>query len=509
MTAIRIPIVGFENRFDVLDGDGVSVKSYGAVGDGVTDDTAAILAAIAAVSAGGGVVTFPAGTYLMTTGGAFYALDLQNLNKVSLIGAGQRLTTLKVGNGSNRGPLALTDCVDCSVIGMTLDGNSTNNTATGRHGLRGEDLENVVFKDIGILNANGYGIGLQSGEFRNVLITDFLIDGAYQDGIDFKNPGGSNEFIIIDNGTIKNYGREAGGGAAGIDVRGRANINNVSIKLGVNQNIGLRQRAQDLVGDNGIGGRYSVVSNIIIDGNGYSDIDAYICDDQFVQVNNVNIINSSKTGLWVTTQAKYCHFSNITIENTSVSTGFGVEAPCERCTFTGVSVIGTDTAFRVNGSDNVFIGCRAINATTYSFRTTAGGENHFIACFHEGSGFSVSNSVNNYYFNSPTLAVQQHLVAGGGTQARVDNIASVVNYTILSGSPTGQAVALKAGGTDADISLGVTPKGNGRVVLGGVTGARFPSAASDPSGAANGDVYYNTTTHKLKVRANAVWVDLH
>lgn len=44
--------------------DYVSVKDFGAIGDGTTDDTAAIQAAINSVNAnGGGVVLFPAGTY--------------------------------------------------------------------------------------------------------------------------------------------------------------------------------------------------------------------------------------------------------------------------------------------------------------------------------------------------------------------------------------------------------------------------------------------------------------
>lgn len=45
----------------------LNVEDYGAVHDGVTDDTAAIQAAIdAAYDAGGGVVYFPAGLYIVS-----------------------------------------------------------------------------------------------------------------------------------------------------------------------------------------------------------------------------------------------------------------------------------------------------------------------------------------------------------------------------------------------------------------------------------------------------------
>ena len=46
--------------------DWVSVTDFGAVGDGVTDDTAAFNAAFAALPAGGGTVTAPNGTYVIT-----------------------------------------------------------------------------------------------------------------------------------------------------------------------------------------------------------------------------------------------------------------------------------------------------------------------------------------------------------------------------------------------------------------------------------------------------------
>jgi len=47
--------------------DVVSVKDFGAVGDGVADDTAAIQAAITSLSSTGGTVSFPPGTYKVTS----------------------------------------------------------------------------------------------------------------------------------------------------------------------------------------------------------------------------------------------------------------------------------------------------------------------------------------------------------------------------------------------------------------------------------------------------------
>jgi hypothetical protein len=108
--------------------DWVNVKTYGATGDGVTDDTSAVQAAINS----GTVIYFPAGTYLVGT------LTLQP--GTVLIGDGSggvfepvpatMMSTLKLKNGTNGSLLlgpAHTSWV--RIRDLHLDGNKANNTA--------------------------------------------------------------------------------------------------------------------------------------------------------------------------------------------------------------------------------------------------------------------------------------------------------------------------------------------------------------------------------------------
>lgn len=105
----------------------VSVLQFGAVGDGVTDDTAAIQAAIDSL-ASGGVVELPAGTYKTTS-----AIELKA--SVWLRGSGARSSYI-VGAGTH----AVLQCSGTissvinsgKVSGMTLRASSkTNNSAQG------------------------------------------------------------------------------------------------------------------------------------------------------------------------------------------------------------------------------------------------------------------------------------------------------------------------------------------------------------------------------------------
>jgi hypothetical protein len=95
--------------------DTVSVKDFGAVGDGAADDTAAIQAAIDSLT-NGGTVYFPSGTYRVT------ASITANDAVIHMVGAGVRATILQVNHTS--GPAIQIKWYFSGVAHMTIQGSA-------------------------------------------------------------------------------------------------------------------------------------------------------------------------------------------------------------------------------------------------------------------------------------------------------------------------------------------------------------------------------------------------
>ena len=150
------------NRF----ADVVNVKDFGAVGDGVTDDTAAIVLA----ASSGSRIYLPSGTYIFSNSTMPSEFDF--------IGAGSGKTTIlwKAASASSN-MMNLSGVVDVRFTDITIDSNRQNQTdSTGYYGAVGGTI------------GNGSKIIFDRVEFKNGRITDVVLVG----------PTGAGQFAIVE-----------------------------------------------------------------------------------------------------------------------------------------------------------------------------------------------------------------------------------------------------------------------------------------------------------------------
>jgi hypothetical protein len=157
--------------------ESVSVKDFGAVGDGVTDDTAAIQAAVdAVVAASGGKVFVPTGKYLVSS-----TIDLASwYGAPAIIFEGEGY-----GPWNKDGVIATSE--HASLFIVATDGFNVFNIASASQTV----VQNISIRDTsgsrtsgaGIyLERNGDGIVSDDGTVAGVLIKQVSIKG-FQDGI--------------------------------------------------------------------------------------------------------------------------------------------------------------------------------------------------------------------------------------------------------------------------------------------------------------------------------------
>ena len=163
------------NMTSVIADLGISVKSFGAVGNGVTDDTAAMQATITYVqSLGGGVVVIPGGTFLTSAELSVSASD------VAIIGAGT-VTIIKQTNATAngitfRGPSGLsTNIVSDLVVQHATSSTGNAIEVIGSNTLYVDRVNSngtfrVALKSAGVAFVNSSQL---SGDFANAAAAGF------------------------------------------------------------------------------------------------------------------------------------------------------------------------------------------------------------------------------------------------------------------------------------------------------------------------------------------------
>jgi hypothetical protein len=157
--------------YSMINGAVFNVLDYGAVGDGVADDTNAVNAAITA--AAGGTVYLPQGTYLVGNLNAF------NFAGTQIVGESKFTTKLKAKTGttnsiirnSNSGASTSAYCAVRSLM-IDLDGQNINGVDfSSVNNSVAQDLHIVGGTNIGTASGNGvlFGAPLNAGAYSNTV----------------------------------------------------------------------------------------------------------------------------------------------------------------------------------------------------------------------------------------------------------------------------------------------------------------------------------------------------
>lgn len=213
----------------------VDVTGFGAVGDGIADDTVAIGNAKNSLPAAGGTLFFPRGAYLCDT----VFVDGAVLNGVTIRGAGRGNTIIK--HKSNGDPcIQFNNATDCQVFDLTIDG-ALQTSSPKAHGIYAAGdtrlaVDRVEIKTTwlsGVYGPSNIGSSVTRSSIHNCGDNNIPANGATANGVWFQ---GSTRCSAVDN-EIYDITRQNGHGVA-MDSSSSAGSTDGTIALNRIKNIG-------------------------------------------------------------------------------------------------------------------------------------------------------------------------------------------------------------------------------------------------------------------------------
>lgn len=169
-----MPTNVFYNGFSSALFSTVNVLAYGAVGDGVADDTKAIQAALDALKTTGGTIHFPVGIYRLTKSVYFYSNQELIFEHGATLLQGAEINNLMMNySTADKGGYNATQNV--IIDGATFDGGNytTPNTLFGIC-----HSQNITIRDCRFINAYGHWHNVEINSSKNVLIDRCYFEGS-------------------------------------------------------------------------------------------------------------------------------------------------------------------------------------------------------------------------------------------------------------------------------------------------------------------------------------------
>ncbi|WP_336806383.1 right-handed parallel beta-helix repeat-containing protein [Fulvimonas yonginensis] len=165
----------------------VDVRSFGALGNGVHDDTAAIQAAINSLPSDGGTVTVPAGHYMIN---ALKPIKMRSHTRLLM----DSMATLEVipNSASRYWVIKVWDVTDVRIVGGNLVGDRA--------------------KHIGTSGEWGYGINIQGSKnvmVKGVSLSNFWGDGIWIGATGWGSSASRSDYVTI-NGVVSSNNRRQG-----------------------------------------------------------------------------------------------------------------------------------------------------------------------------------------------------------------------------------------------------------------------------------------------------------
>lgn len=163
----------------------LSVKNYGAVGDGVTDDSEAFQKWLEDVVTNDTVGFIPPGEYFIRSGVIGYRTEVNN-HRWSIMGAGTKATVLKFEYTYNN-CFDLRYCNNFSISDLTIKCPGLVNQTYG-NGIYLVECNNAFFSNIDIVNCSRGGVLSYSSDPENIFLDNLKFDNVNIYGVENQMP---------------------------------------------------------------------------------------------------------------------------------------------------------------------------------------------------------------------------------------------------------------------------------------------------------------------------------